>query len=124
MSWINFNDTDTQASTGAGWAVSVLNTFTQSWTIVTGTYWTWDAGQAGTMTEFNASYQIAPTGTSATVEIFKNTISMWTITITAGSWTQATLTGWAYVKFDTFHYVVTEGGTIAGWSITINAVTS
>ena len=107
-----------------GWAVSVINTFTQAGTIVSWTYWTWNAGQAGTMTEFNAAYLTAPTGTAATIEVFKNDVSMWTITITAGSWTQATLTGWAYVKFDKFHYVVTEGWTIAWAGLTVNAVTS
>jgi len=112
------------ADSAWGWAVSVLNTFTQAWTVVSATYGTWIAWQGGTMTEFNAGYVTAPTWTAATIEIFKNAVSMGTITISAWSWTQATLTGATYVKFDKFHYVVTEGGTIAGAGLSINAITS
>lgn len=122
---IDFNDnTITNLPSWGGWAVSVLNTFTQAWTIVSWTYGTWTAGQPGTIDEVNCSYLTNPTGTSATVEVFKNDVSIGTVTIASGEGSQTTFSDTTLAKYDKISYTVTEGGTIAGWGISINFLVS
>lgn len=104
-----------------GWSVTTLNTYTAVWTITDWIHWTFKSPQAWTIAEANAWYITAPTGSNATIEVFKNDVSIWTITVTdwATSWSQTTFSNTTLAKFDKIHYDITWWTTVKGWTITI-----
>lgn len=119
---------ETYVATNAGWgSVTTLNTFTQLWTIISGTYGHFASGQAGTLAEVNVTYlNTAPTGSNATIEVFKNGTSIGTVTVTAGTDTgvQTIFSDTTIAKHDKFKFVVTEWSSVAGSGISINTIVS
>lgn len=122
-----YTKTEVDGLVWGGWAVTVLNTFTQLGTIVSGSYGRYAAGQAGTLAEVNVTYlDTAPTGSNATVEVKKNGTSLGTVTVTAGTSTgeQTTFSDTVIAKHDIIEFVVTAGSSVAGSGISINTIVS
>lgn len=116
-----WNWTDLTAWWWGGW----VREYTQAWTIVSWTYWTYSVAQAWTLDEVNVHYYwVDPAWWTPQVEVFKNDVSIWIVTITTWAWTQTTFSDSTLAKHDVLKFVVTEWTTTAWSWITINTITS